>query len=328
MASIITHEEVAEALSAGRPVVALETAVVTHGLPRESTAGPWEEIDGEWDAGKPLNLALAMAMQRRVRKAGAVPATVSVIDGKLRIGMDEEDLRLLAADETASKGSVSNLADVLAGGANGGTTVSATLAACARAEPAPIRVLATGGIGGVHARWTERPDISADLGQLSATRTCVVCAGAKSVLDLPATVEALETLGVPLVGYRTDWFPCFHAVGSEQLKVPQRVDDAQQAAALCRSHWDTLGFPSGILLANPIEPTFAMGNEELDAAVLRANEAAEQMGVMGAELTPFLLSELARITDGRSLMANISLLLHNAQVAAEVAGAIAGRAGM
>ena len=324
MNTIALHPEVDEALRARRPVVALETALLTHGLPREPLAARVQATGGSpegWNPDGPTNLETARAMQRAVRESGAVPAMIGVLKGTLHIGLDDAALAGLAADAEARKASIGNLAHIMAGGQSAGTAVSATLAACMLAEAGPIRVFATGGIGGVHRGWTSRPDISADMLQLATTPVCVVCAGAKSILDLPATIEALETLGVPVVGYGTDRFPCFHARGDDRLRTPQRADDPRSVAAVCRLQWEILGLEAGILLANPLPPESALDRDELDEAVRQANAIADDRGVTGSDRTPFLLAELARLTGGRSLAANIALLVRNARLAGAVAGA-------
>lgn len=298
---------------------------MTHGLPRRPLAAGAGALPGGaegWDPQGPLTLETTRAMQRAVREEGAVPATIGVLGGTLHIGLDDGSLAELAAETAAGKASTANLAAVMARGQSAGTAVSATLAACALAEAGPIRVFATGGIGGVHAGWTQRPDVSADLLQLATTPTCVVCAGAKSILDLPATVEALETLGVPVVGYQTDLFPRFHAPGDERLKTQHRADDPPAVARLCRLQWEVLSADVGVVLAHPIPPQFALDSQELDEAVAKANRAADDRAVTGAERTPFLLEELARLTNDRSLIANIALLLNNARLAAAVAVAL------
>jgi pseudouridine-5'-phosphate glycosidase len=251
MGTVSVHRDVEEALRDGRPVVALETAVLTHGLPAEVVPGidPGPAAVG-WEPELPLNLATVRAMQATVRAGGAVPAVIAVVDGVLRIGLDDDTLAALASGG-AEKASVSTLAGVIARGASAGTTVAATLLACVRTDDAPIRFLATGGIGGVHADWQTRRDVSADLLQLHATPVCTVCSGAKSILDVPATLETLETLGVPVVGFGTDHFPYFHAQAGA-LPVPQRVENAADAARLCRVHWADLGRTSGIVLAVPV----------------------------------------------------------------------------
>lgn len=328
MARVRIHSDVAAALRDGRPVVALETAVLTHGLPRTPLgaldAGPLPDAPAPgWNASAPLNIEVGRAVDRVVRDAGAVPATVGVVDGVLRVGLEAAEVMTLAADTRAAKAAADNLAHVLASGGSAGTTVSATLIACSRATPAPIRVLATGGIGGVHRGWTTRPDVSADLAVLAATSVCVVCAGAKSILDLPATLEVLQSLGIPVVGHGTSAFPRFHARGSDDLAVRQRVEDAETAAELCRAHWDDLGRRTGVVLAAEVPEAFAVDASQLARETDAAESAAERDAVTGADRTPYLLDDLARRTAGRTIVANIALLLNNARIAAAVARAMA-----
>jgi len=308
------------------PVVALETAVLTHGLPRTPFSFAAGAEPPGWDPGSPANLATVRVMEKAVRAGGAVPATIAVIEGTLRVGLDAADLERLALAAQPRKASSCVLGHVLVEAADAGTTVSGTLAACRAAGPPAIRVLATGGIGGVHRGWSRRPDVSADLTQLAATPACVVCAGAKSVLDVPATAEWLETLRVPVIGFGTDRFPLFHSPGpapGEPGAIPlrQRVDDAATAAAVCRNHWQLCG--TGIVLAVPVPADAALDAATVEEAVRTADALAAERGVAGPDLTPFLLAQLARLTDGRSLAANIALLVNNARVGAEVAAALA-----
>lgn len=339
MAALSTNPEVASALSAGRPVVALESAVITHGLPRDPLPSASRLNVPGWDRAAPMNLELARAMDRTVRETGAVPATVAMIGGRLVAGLDDETLERLAEDADAAKASISDLASLAAAKRHAGATVSATLAACALTHHdalaarsrsggafAPpslpgIRVFATGGIGGVHRGWQRLPDVSADLRAIGSTPVCVVCAGAKSILDLPATLEALEALGVPVLGHRTDVFPQFQCVGDQSLRIApgKRVEDARQAAAICRAEWQALSLKSGILLANPVPAAHAMDPSRLAAAVEAAERMASERGIAGQARTPFLLAEIARLTEGRSLDANIALLLDNARLAGELA---------
>lgn len=327
MEKVHIHTEVKEALQHGRAVVALETAVLTAGLPRQpldglshypKTASSLPPALG-WKAGEPLNLEVGRLLERTVRERGAVPATVGVLDGRLHIGLEEDQLRHLAADPTAMKASIGDLAHRMAIGANAGLTVSATLQACMLAEAGPIRVFATGGIGGVHRGWDELPDISADLRQLASTPVCVVCAGAKAILDVEATVEALESLGVPVVGFRTHHFPLFYSLGDERLCVPTRLEEIEAVAAMCRHHWWTLNRPGGILLANPVPAEFGLDAKEVDQAVNMAEAMATAQAISGRDRTPFLLAELTRRTEGRSLVANIALLAGNASLAGDLA---------
>jgi pseudouridine-5'-phosphate glycosidase len=328
------HPEVRDAIESGAPVVALESAVITCGLPCEPMKLP-RDLDAaasEWNASEPANLELARAMHRAVREAGdgcgAIPAIVAIIDDTLRIGLTDDDLVRVAADPRAAKAAATDLAFILAAGGTAGTTVSATLAACALTQGGEhasslgtgIRVLATGGIGGVHRNWQQLPDISADLRALATTPVCVVCSGAKSILDIPATLEALETLGVPVIGFGSDWFPQFLCTGENELRLSKRMDDARTIGAACALHWSTLGSRSAIVLANPVPQRFAMNAGELAAAIEQAERLAATDGISGGQRTPFILAELARLTHGASLHANLALLLANARLAGELAG--------
>lgn len=313
---ILIADEVRDALAHGRPVVALETAVLTHGLPREpATALPPVVADHpDFAVGVPLNLSLSLAMERAVRTHGAVPATIAIVDGALRVGCTRGDLERLATDRDARKASVRDLGPLCAARACAGTTVSATLVACGLAG---IRHFATGGLGGVHRGFAHTLDISADLGTLSRTPTCVVSSGAKSILDLKATLEALETLGVPVIGFGTATFPEF-TDGVGTLPLHATVSGAKDAAAACRAHWSLL--PNvGIVLANPCPPAHALDH---GGSAAMADELAAQAiasGIDGNLVTPWLLAQVAARTNGQSLDANIALLLDNARVAALVA---------
>ncbi len=288
--------EVQRARRLRQPLVALETAVVTHGLPY------------------PVNASLAADMEAEVRAHGAVPATVGVVRGKVCIGLEGSDLEHLAADKPMRKISRRDFGAAIARGESGGTTVAGTLLAAHRAG---IRVFATGGIGGVH---REAPfDVSADLPALAETPLVVVCAGAKSILDLPATLERLETLSVPVVGYRTDDFPAFYARRSG-LPVPLRADSPREVVALAQAHWQ-MGMNSAVLLVVPPPEETALPEDFMERAVAQALEEARAQGISGQAVTPFLLSRVAALTEGRSLEANLSLLLNNARLAAQVAAA-------
>jgi pseudouridine-5'-phosphate glycosidase len=291
---------------AGVRAVALETSVVAHGLP------------------PPHNLEAARRCARAVREAGALPAFVAVIGGQIVVGASDEDLARLAdpARKPAKAGS-RDLAALCASGADAGTTVSAT---CAIAAQAGLRVFATGGIGGVHRFVWPSPtladvlDISSDLVEMSRRPVCVVSAGPKAILDVPATAEALETLGVPVIGYRTSELPAFYTEGSG-IALEHRVEDAAQMAKLLRVHWDGLGFGTGVLLAVP--PPAPLPGAEIEAAISAALAEAHTRRLPGKEVTPFLLSRVAEATEGRSVRANLLLLENNARVAAEVAVALA-----
>ncbi len=294
---IAVHPEVAAALAARRAVVALESTVIAHGLPR------------------PQNLAAARAIEEEVRGLGSTPATIAIADGQAVVGADDALLTRLAEDASVAKVSLRDLAPVLARRGLGATTVAATVEIAARAG---ISVMATGGIGGVH-RGAERSfDESADLEAIARNPVCVVCAGAKLVLDLALTLERLETLGVPVVGYGTDELPAFY-VRSSGLPVPHRVDDALAAARVAR---EQLARGAGIVFAVPIAAGDALDRSEAEAEVARALQDAERQGIRGAALTPFLLGQLSDATGGRSLAANLSLLRGNARIAAQIALAL------
>lgn len=294
---LILSPEVQDALASGRPVVALESTVITHGLPR------------------PQNLELARSMEATVRAHGAVPATVAVLDGEIRVGLNSGELERLAGDQGAVKISRRDFGPAVVRRSTGGTTVAGTMIA---AHWAGIRVFATGGIGGVHRG--DRTDVSADLPELARTPVAVVCAGAKSILDLPATLEWLETHGVPVIGYGTTDFPAFFTRNSG-LPVSASARDAAEAARMIQTHWQ-LGLGSGALLAVPCPEAAAMPPEAGRRAVEAALRDAERHNVRGKEVTPFLLARVAALTGGESMKANLALLTHNAQVAAELATAL------
>ena len=292
--------EVRDALAAGEPVVALESTIITHGMPA------------------PRNLETARAVEAAVRDGGAVPATIAILDGRISVGLDAEDLERLAAEKDVAKVSRADLPAVLAGGGAGSTTVAATMIC---ADLAGIRVFATGGIGGVHRGAEQSFDVSADLQELGRTPVAVVCAGAKAILDLPKTLEMLETLGVPVIGYGTDDLPAFYS-RSCGLKAPLRGDSAAEIAAVMAAKWG-LGLGGGLVIANPVPeghdiPAAAIGTH-IDAALA---EAAAQ-GIQGKAVTPFLLARLEQLTGGASLEANIALVLNNARLAAAIAVAYA-----
>jgi pseudouridylate synthase len=332
LSAILIHPEIKEALDTGRPIVALETAVVTHGLPRTPTKLPRELLIDGWNSAESTNLALARAMSRCVRSEGAIPAAIAIINGQLTIGITDEQLIQLAANTNAHKASSSSMASIMARGESAGTTVSATLNACSvvnspkgatgrpdKADPCVLRFFATGGIGGAHRNWQQLPDISADLRALSHTPVCVVCAGAKSILDLPATLEMLESLGVPVVGFQTECFPQFQCAGDDSLKLSQRVDDVQTAARVCELHWSTLKSNSAVILAKQPPEEFAMKPADLERAIIAAESLATSRAIAGAARTPFLLEEIARQTQNHSLFANLALLIGNAKLAARIA---------
>ncbi len=279
-------------------VVALESTVITHGLPH------------------PQNLQLARDMERIVRENGATPATIALLDGAIHIGLTDAELVHLATVEHPRKISRRDFATAILKKDCGGTTVAGTLFA---AHKAGIKVFATGGIGGVHE--VETLDISADLQALADTPMIAVCAGAKAILDLPATLEYLETLAVPVIGYGTDEFPAFYSRHSG-LPVSARLDSPQEVITFAETHWE-LGLKSAILVCQPLSPEEEIPQEKIDAAIHQARLEARQQGIHGQSLTPFLLARLSELTAGESLEANLRLLLNSAKLAAQIAHALA-----
>ena len=291
---IRVSDEVGQALAERRPVVALETTLVAHGFP------PGEGVQ------------VGLESERCVREAGAVPATIGVLDGRLRVGLTEEELGRFAAD--ARKVGPRDLAAAVVQGAVGATTVGGTLAAC---RAVGIGFMGTGGLGGVHRGFPSPPDVSADLGELIRTEALVVSSGVKSILDVPATAELLETLGVPVLGYRTDDLPLFYAAHGGP-PVSARVESPAEAARVARAHW-RLGRHTSILLARPATDSL----DDVEPLIERALEDARREGVSGQAVTPFVLSYLHRESGGRTLAANRELIAANAALAAEVAVAYA-----
>lgn len=290
--------EIKRALQLTLPMVALESTVITHGLPR------------------PQNVSLARDMEAVVREAGAVPATIAVLKGAIRIGLSPTELDELAAAEKPLKISLRDFAPALLRSASGGTTVAGTMFV---ASSAGIQVFATGGIGGVHKE--ARFDVSTDLQALATTPMIVVCAGAKAILDLPATLEYLETMAVPVVGYQTDDFPAFYSRTSG-LKAPGRVDSPKEVIRLAQAHWN-LGMRSAVLVVQPVPPGDEVPKAQMDPWLENASEQAVKEHVHGQKLTPFLLERINELSAGKSLRANLSLLLNNARLGAEIALALA-----
>ena len=291
------HPEVQTALAAGAPVVALESTLIAHGM-------PW-----------PHNLETGRRLEAEVRRHGAVPATIAVLGGRLKVGLSAAELEGLArGGARVAKASRRDLALLVATGADGATTVAATMIVAALAG---IKVFATGGIGGVH-RGAERSfDISADLLELAQTPVAVVCAGAKSILDLGLTLEVLETHGVPVIGYRCSSLPAFYVRDSGHA-LAQRLDQPEALALAMHAHWQ-LGLKGGLVIANPIPAQHEMPRERIDAAIDQALAEAAAQGIQGKASTPFLLARVADLTGGDSLAANIALVLNNAALAAQVA---------
>jgi pseudouridylate synthase len=288
--------EVERALIRSQPVVALETSLVAHGLPH------------------PHGLEAALRCEQRVRDAGAVPATVAIIDGSVRVGIEPSELELLATADTVRKVGPRDLAACVVSGDAGATTVAGTLAVC---RIAGIHFMATGGIGGVHRGWQQSRDVSADLYEIAFAAVCVVCSGAKSFMDVAATLEELETRGIPVIGYGTDRFPLFYQRESE-FTLPDRVEDAATAAALAATHW---GFAraAGVIVAQPVAAEVALPADQVEPMIERALADAAAADLRGASLTPFLLARLHELSDGHSLAANRRLLEDNAGLAAEIA---------
>ena len=294
--------EVAEALASGRAVVALESTIVTHGMPY------------------PENVATARLVEAEIRAGGAVPATIAVVDGVACAGLPDSALDRLGRGG-AAKASRRDLALVMARGDSAGTTVAATMFLAARAG---IRLFATGGIGGVHRGAETSFDVSADLLELASSPVAVVCAGAKSILDIGKTLEVLETQGVPVIGYGIDEFPAFFARGSG-FRLEHRCDTPEQIAAILAAQRD-LGLRCGLLIGNAIPQAQALAGAEIEATIARAVAEAETEKVVGKALTPFLLRRIVELSGGRSLAANIALIRNNARLAAEIAVALAQRA--
>jgi pseudouridine-5'-phosphate glycosidase len=291
--------EVAAAKAAGRPVVALESTIITHGMPF------------------PGNLEMAESVESIIRSEGAVPATIAVIKGQLHIGLDQAELHALAQTSDAMKLSRADLAFAISEGRTGATTVAATMIAAARGG---IHVFATGGIGGVHRKAEESFDISADLEELSRTPVIVVCAGAKAILDVPKTLEVLETKGVPVVTFGQDDFPAFWS-RSSGLKSPLRLDGPDRIAAFQRSR-EAFGIAGGMLIGNPVPERHEIPSAEMEGYIAQALERAEAKGISGKAVTPFLLASIFEITEGRSLTTNIALVENNARLAAKIAIAL------
>lgn len=290
-------DEVAEAMHARAPIVALESTIISHGMPY------------------PQNVETAKRVENCIRDYGAIPATISILNGKMKVGLSNKELTYLAKKgREVIKCSRRDLPFVLANGLDGATTVASTMIIAAMAG---IRVFATGGIGGVHRGGAITMDISADLQELARTDVAVVCAGAKSILDLDLTLEYLETQGVPIIGYQTDEFPAFYTRKSG-LKVDFQVDNVEEIAKVLQTKWE-LGLQGGVVIANPIPEEYAMKPEVINAAIEKALEDAENQGIYGKEVTPFLLSRIEQITGGNSLQSNIQLILHNAKLAAQLA---------
>ncbi|WP_066391626.1 pseudouridine-5'-phosphate glycosidase [Cytobacillus eiseniae] len=288
--------EVQEAKKANKPIVALESTIISHGMPY------------------PQNIETAKEVEEIIRKNGAVPATIAILDGKIKIGITDEELEFLGTSKEIEKASRRDLPYLLANKKHGATTVAATMIC---AQYAGIEVFATGGIGGVHRGAETTMDISADLQELAQTNVAVVCAGAKSILDIGLTLEYLETHGVPVLGFETDSLPAFYTRTSP-FGVNYRVDTAEDAAAMIRTKWE-LGLNGGVVVANPIPEADALEEAFITNVIESALKEAKENNIAGKKVTPFLLGKVKELTEGKSLTANIALVKHNAEVGARIA---------
>ncbi len=297
---LVIKQEVKNALAHGQAVVALESTIISHGMPH------------------PQNIETARLLEKTVRDNGGTPATIAVLDGVIRVGLSDDELELLGTAKNIHKASRRDLPSVIALKQHAATTVSATMICAHRAG---IKFFATGGIGGVHRGASETFDISADLPEFVHTPVLVVCAGAKAILDIPLTMEYLETLGIPVLGYQTDEMPAFY-YRSSGVKVPQRVDDPSQAADIFHQALQ-LGYPGGILVGNPVPENAALPREKIEGCINQALTEASKNGISGQAVTPFLLGKLNDITAGDSLKTNIELVKNNARVCTQIAVAFA-----
>ncbi len=297
---LTVSDEVRTAVAERRPVVALESTIISHGMPY------------------PQNVETALLVEKTVRESGAVPATIAILQGKFCVGISAEQIEYLGRKGLAvNKASRRDLPVLLSSGQDGATTVATTMIA---AKLAGVRVFATGGVGGVHRGAETTMDISADLEELAMTNVAVVCAGAKSILDLGLTLEYLETKGVPVIGYRTAELPAFYCIKSGYL-VDYRLDTPAEIAAAIHAS-DAAGLVGGMLIANPIPQAYAMPEEAMASCIDRAIALANEKGIKGKAITPFLLDQIKTLTEGKSLAANIQLVLNNARLGAEIAKAL------
>lgn len=292
-------KEVEEALQQGKAVVALESTIISHGFPY------------------PENRENALRCEEEIRKQGAVPATIGILDGIIHVGLDADQVERLSTGKNISKCSRRDLSVVCAKKADGATTVAATMYICSLVG---IRVFATGGIGGVHRGAEETMDISADLREFEQSPVAVICAGAKSILDIPKTLEVLETGGVPIIGYGTDELPAFYLRSSGE-KLENRVDTPEEAAKILVAQW-ALGMPNGVLIANPIPEEAALNPDEIQPKIEEALREAKKDGISGKASTPYLLDKLYHITEGKSVGANKALAANNSKIAAQIAVAL------
>lgn len=292
-------EEVKTAIADKKPVVALESTIISHGMPY------------------PHNYGTALEVEKTVRENNAVPATIAIIKGFIHVGLNKDELEFLATEKNIYKASRRDLPVIISQKLSAATTVSATMI-CAKL--ASLKIFATGGIGGVHRNAQNTFDISADLTELAQTNIAVVSAGIKSILDIGLTLEYLETLGIPVIGYRTEEFPAFYTRESG-YKVNYKLDSAKDIAGMIKTKWE-LGLNGGVIIANPIPEEYSMDKSLIDKAIEEALKSADKSVVKGKDVTPYLLSEIKRITGGESLDSNIKLVLNNAKLAAEIANSI------
>ncbi|WP_032093819.1 pseudouridine-5'-phosphate glycosidase [Necropsobacter rosorum] len=293
---LILSEEVRAGMAKGLPIVALESTIISHGMPY------------------PQNVAMAREVEQIIRDNGAVPATIAIVAGKIKIGLSDEELEMFGSSKGIAKVSRRDLADVIASQKLGATTVATTMIA---AQLAGIKFFVTGGLGGVHRGWEHNLDISADLDELAQTGVAVICAGAKSILDLPATLEYLETKGVPVIGYQTQNLPAFFTRDSG-LPLALSSDDLAHIAAMIKIKWE-LGLNGGIVVANPIPEQDALAPDYINGIIESAVKEAEEKGIKGKDITPFLLGKIVEISGGKSLEANIKLVKNNAKIGATLA---------
>jgi pseudouridine-5'-phosphate glycosidase len=296
--------EVEHALEHNLPVVALETTIISHGMPY------------------PQNIEMAKEVEQIIRDNGSVPATIGLMNGKIKIGLNERELEQFATSKSVEKASRRDFPYILATGKIGATTVAGTMIA---AQLAGIKMFATGGIGGVHREGEITWDVSADLTELAQTNVAVVCAGAKSILDIGRTLEYLETHGVPVVGYKCDEFPSFYSRESG-YRVDFRLDTPEEVAAMIATKWK-LGLNGGLVIANPVPEADALDHNEIESVIRRALQEAKENGIAGKKVTPFILDKVKQLTAGKSLQTNIALVKHNAEAAAKIAVALQQRVG-
>lgn len=290
------REDIKKAIQAGKPVVALESTIISHGMPY------------------PKNVETALKVEKEIRNNGALPATIGIIDGECVVGLTPEEIELFGSRKGVLKVSRRDLPIVIAKKEWGATTVATTMIL---ASLAGIKVFVTGGIGGVHRGYNDTMDVSADLQELGNTNVAVVCAGIKAILDLPRTLEYLETMGVPVLGYKTEYLPAFYSKSSG-LKLDAKVDTPEEIAQIMKEKWD-MNLNGGLLITNPIPDEYSMDNILIENEILKAINAMEEKGIKGKDCTPFLLSHIKESTNGESLEANIELVLNNARVGSKIA---------